>query len=177
MMKQCYTRTDIVNRSLSSGKFPKSMKNVLVNPLINRSSLDPSEYKNDRPISNLRFVSKVIERVVANQLKSYHSVNNLDDELHSAYRRKHSTETAPLKAVSDIRSCIDQDQSVILMLLDLGVAFDSVYCDILVGRLAYRLGIKGVLLQWLNLYLRTHTQTAAIMNAISVLSELSFEVP
>jgi len=75
------TITDIVNRSLSSGKFPKSMKNALVKPLIKKSSLDPTEYTNYRPVSNLRLVSKVIKGLVANQLKSYLSTNNLDDEL------------------------------------------------------------------------------------------------
>ena len=182
ILKQCKDEllpiiTDIVNRSLSSGQFPKTMKNALVKPLIKKSSLDPSEYKNYRPVSNLGFVSKVIERAVANQLKSYLCANNLDDELQSAYRKKHSTETALLKVVSDIRSCIDQDQGVILMLLDLSAAFDTVDYDILVGRLASKLGITGVVLQWLNSYLRSRTQAVTIMDAMSVLAELLYGVP
>ena len=131
ILKQCKhellpTITNIVNRSLSSGKFSKSMKNALVKPLIKKSSLDPSEYKNYRPVSNLGFASKIIKGVVVNQLKLYIYANNLDDELKSAYRKKHMTETARLKVVSDIRSCIEQDQDVILILLDLSAAFDTV---------------------------------------------------
>jgi hypothetical protein len=118
------------------------MKNALVKPLIKKSSLDPSEYKNYRPVYNLGSASKVLERAVANQLKSYLYANNLDDELQSAYRKKHSTQTALLKVVSDIRSCIDQDQGVIIMLLHLSAAFGTVDCDILVGRLTSRLGIN-----------------------------------
>ena len=79
------------------------MEKALVKPLIKRSSLDPSDYKNYRPVSNLGFISKVIERAVADQIKSYLCANNLDDELQSAYRKRHSTETALLKVVSDIR--------------------------------------------------------------------------
>jgi len=182
ILKQCKNEllpiiTDIVNISLSSGKFPISMKKALVKPLIKRSSLDPSEYKSYRPVSNLGFVSKVIERAVADQIKSYLCANNLDDELQSAYRKKHSTETALLKVVSDIRSCIDQDKGVVLMLLDLSAAFDTVDYDILIGRLTNRLGIKGVVLQWLNSYLRSRTQAVTVMDAMSVLAELLFGIP
>ena len=72
------------------------MKNALVKPLIGKSSSDPDDYKNYRPVSNLGFVSKVVERVVANQLKYYMNTNNLDEELQSAYRSMYSTETALL---------------------------------------------------------------------------------
>jgi len=76
ILKQCKdellpTITDIVNCLLYSGKFPKAMTIALVNPLIKKSSLNPSEFKNRNTASNLRFVSKVIEWLVANQLKSY----------------------------------------------------------------------------------------------------------
>jgi len=104
-----------------------------IKPLINKSLLDPSKYKNYRPVYNLRFVSKAIEMIVANQPKSYLYANNLDGELQSAYGKKHNTSTAHLKVVGDIRSCIDQDQGVILMLLDISAAFDTVDYDILAG--------------------------------------------
>ena len=107
------------------------MKKALVKPL------DSSDLKNHRPVSNPAFVSKVIERTVANQLKSYISANNLDAELQSAYRAKHSIETAPLKVVSDIRLAVDKTQGVFIVLQDLSAAFDTVQYDILVGRLVF----------------------------------------
>jgi exonuclease III len=169
--------TKIVNLSLTSGSFPKSMKKALVKPLIKKSSLDPDDYKNYRPVSNLGFVSKVVERVVANQLKYYVNTNNLDEELQSAYRSMHSTETALLKVVSDIRCSIDNNQGVILLLLDLSAAFDTVDYQILFDRLARRLGITGVVLKWLKSYLHSRTQCVTIMDAMSVLAELLFGVP
>jgi hypothetical protein len=153
------------------------MKHALVKPLIKTSSLDPSGYKNYRQVCNLGFVSKIIEKVVTDQLKSYLYANNLDDEVQPAYKKNHSTETTLLEVVSDIYSSIDQHQGMILMLLDLHATFDTVNYDILVGQLARRLGIKGVVLQWLNSYLRTRTQTVTIMDAISVLAELFLGVP
>ena len=82
ILKQCKdellpTITDIFSLSLSSDK------------LIKKSSLGLSEYKNYMPVSNLGCLSKVIERVVADQTISYFSANILDDELQSAYRKKH----------------------------------------------------------------------------------------
>ena len=95
---------------------------------------DGSDYKNYRPVSNLGFVSKFIERAIADQLKLYISTSNLDNELHSAYIDNHNTESAPLKVVSAIRLATDQNQGVILVLLS--AAFDTVDDNILVGRLA-----------------------------------------
>ena len=74
-------------------------------------------HKNCRPISDLGFVSKVIERAVADQLKSYISTNNLDAELQAAYRAKYSTETDLLKVVSDIHLATDQNQVWLLSCL------------------------------------------------------------
>ena len=65
---------------------------------------------------------------------------------------------------------------MILLLLDLSAVFDAVKYDTVVGRLASRLGIHAVVLQWLNSYLRSRTQTVTIMDAMSVRAELLFGV-
>jgi len=88
----------------------------------------------------------------------YVNTNNLDGELQSAYRSMHSTETALLKVISDIRCSIENNQVVILLLLDLSAAFDTVDYQILFDRLARQLGIKGVILKWLKSYLHSRTQ-------------------
>ena len=90
IMKQCKqelipTINEIINKSPVPGDFPKPMTNALVKTLINKTSLDPSEYRNYRYVCNVGVVSKVIERVVANQLKDYLSDNILDQNLPSAY--------------------------------------------------------------------------------------------
>ena len=79
--------------------------------------------------------------------------------------------------VSDVCFVTDQNQAVIVTLLDLSTAFDAVNYDILVGRLASRLGIRRLVLHWLNSYHRSHTQTVTIMLALSVLVDLLFGVP
>ena len=109
-------------------------------------------------LSNLGFVSKLIERIVANQLKSHMSEHCLDEELQSAYRAMHSTETALLKVVSDIRRSLDSNKDVVLLMLDLiCAAFDTVDYDILIRRLTRRFGIKGTVHKWLKSYLCSRT--------------------
>ena len=55
------------------------------------------ETANFRPVSNLTFRSKVVERVVARQLNDYLTAPNLPPRCQSAYRRHHSTETAMVR--------------------------------------------------------------------------------
>ena len=56
----------IVNASLQSGTVPADMKHALVTPLHKRNGLDSNNFANYRPVSNIGFVSKVLERYVAN---------------------------------------------------------------------------------------------------------------
>ena len=56
--------TILVNLSLQSANVPDSMKQALVTPLLKKDDLDPEVLKNYRPVSNLSFLSKVLERVV-----------------------------------------------------------------------------------------------------------------
>ena len=60
--------THIINLSLSSGYFPSELKSAIVKPLLKKSTVDPDDFQNFRPVSNLSFLSKVIEKVVAAQL-------------------------------------------------------------------------------------------------------------
>ena len=58
----------IVNLSLETSVMPTELKQAVIRPLLKKPSLDYQEFKNFRPISNLTFLSKVIEKVVALQL-------------------------------------------------------------------------------------------------------------
>ena len=53
------------NASLSSGTLPESQKHAIVRPLLKKPKLDPDDLNLYRPISNLTFTSKLVERVVA----------------------------------------------------------------------------------------------------------------
>ena len=83
--------TDIVNMSLRDSLMPKSLKTALIRPLLKKTGLDRDILKNYRPVSNLTFISKVIEKVVSGRLNEHLITNSMFDPLQSAYRDKHST--------------------------------------------------------------------------------------
>ncbi len=62
---------EVVNTSLLSGTFPNSLKTAVVKPLLKKRNLDNTVLSNYRPISNLPFIGKIIEKVVFNQLNNY----------------------------------------------------------------------------------------------------------
>ena len=66
--------TDIINSSLLSGTVPAAFKTSHIMPLLKKSNLDHNNLQNYRPIANLMFVFKVLERVVAAQLKTCKAV-------------------------------------------------------------------------------------------------------
>ncbi|KAL0153170.1 hypothetical protein M9458_051497, partial [Cirrhinus mrigala] len=59
---------NIINSSLSLGHVPKPFKLAVIKPLIKKPQLDPSKLANYRPISNLPFMSKILEKVVSAQM-------------------------------------------------------------------------------------------------------------
>ena len=123
--------TILVNLSLQSANVPDSMKQALVTPLLKKDDLDPEVLKNYRPVSNLSFLSKVLERVVAARLTNYMTINQLHEPMQSAYRACHSTETALVRVQNDILRTLDQGGAAILVLLDLSAAFDTIDHSIL----------------------------------------------
>ncbi|KAJ8040406.1 hypothetical protein HOLleu_14687 [Holothuria leucospilota] len=100
----------IINESLESGIFPKLLGSAVISPVLKKSSLDRNILKNYRPVSNILFLSKVLEKVVAMQLKIHIQENNLDDMYQSAYKSNCSTETALLKVKSDVLNAVDRGE-------------------------------------------------------------------
>ena len=61
----------IINISITNGMISANMKEALLRPLLRKSNLDPQQFKNFRPVSNLSFVSKLVERAVYDQLMEH----------------------------------------------------------------------------------------------------------
>ena len=146
------TITSIINESLSSGSVPDSFKHAVVRPLPKKQNIPPNELKNYRPVSNLPFLSKILERVVLSQLKGHLLKYNLLDSHQSAYREFHNTETALLKVHNDLLYATDKNEISILALLDLSAAFDTIDHHILLERLRITMGLSGTVLSWFESY-------------------------
>ena len=143
----------LFNVSLSAGVFPQKYKHAVVRPLLKKENLDASQLKNYRPVSNLTFLSKLLEKIVQKRLQSYISDSGVTMAHQSAYRRFHSTETALIKLYSDLLLAADRGEISALCLLDMSAAFDTVDHDILIRRLENRFGISGSALGWFRSYL------------------------
>ncbi len=171
------TITQIVNNSLCSGYFPTSFKTAEVIPLIKKSTLDPQLLQSYRSVSNLKFISKVTEKAAIKQLQEYLTEFDLFPDFQSAYRKDHSCETALLRVVNDLLLSVDDHMDVVLVLLDLSAAFDTIDHDILIQRLETKYGISGKALNWFNSYIRGREQIVKISNASSEPHELLRGVP
>src|SRR6218665_89203 len=149
----------LFNMSLLSGIVPTNYKDAYVIPRLKKPRLLCGDLSSYRPISNLPFLSKLLERVVSVQLTDYLSSAGLLPVHQSAYRKFHSTETALLKVVTDLNEAIDAGDQALLGLLDLLAAFDTVYHDVLVERLARTSGLRYTVLYRLAPFLSTRSQT------------------
>ena len=94
----------------------------MVIPFIKRNSLNPNEFSSPRPISNLSFLSKIIEESIAIHLERYLLENNLYLHKQSRYRRHHSTETVLIKIFNDVCCALDNGKNAVLVLLELSSA-------------------------------------------------------
>ena len=131
LLKQCLDElaplvTAIINQSIESCSVPKSFKSARIRPLLKKPGLDPEILKHFRPVSNLPFVSKILEKVIDARIERHLVCNSLHEPLQSAYRKFHSTETALLKVQNDIMESLDQGSISVLVMLDLSAAFDTI---------------------------------------------------
>ena len=131
VLKHCIPAiTKVVNLSLSSGHFFEDWKLAIVRPLI-KSLKKGTEKSNYRPVSNLQFISKVIEKCTLSQLTDHCNKHNLLPEYQSAYRKYYSCETSLLKLVNDTLWAMENKLITAVTVMDLSVAFDTVSHELL----------------------------------------------
>ncbi|XP_072039600.1 uncharacterized protein [Amphiura filiformis] len=167
----------IVNNSLLSGCFPAELRRATITPVLKKVSLDKQQLSNYRPVSNLAFVGKLIEKVVSVQLTEYVECNKLAEPLQSAYRAAHSTETALLAVHNTILRAIDDNRAVFVVLLDLTAAFDTVDHRILLQQLSQEFGIIGDAHRVFQSYLENRSSQVFVMGCYSDRVHLPYGVP
>uniref|UniRef100_A0A8P4KP43 Reverse transcriptase domain-containing protein n=1 Tax=Dicentrarchus labrax TaxID=13489 RepID=A0A8P4KP43_DICLA len=168
---------DMINLSLLSGYVPQSFKVAVIKPLLKKSTLDPGVLANYRLISNLPFLSKILEKVVAKELCEFLHNNSLFEDFQSGFRVHHSTETALVKVNNDLLTASDNGLVSVLVLLDLSAAFDTIDHNILLERLEQQIGIKGTALSWFKSYLSDRSQFVHVNDESSINTTVSHGVP
>ena len=169
--------TDLFNSSLASGIFPQCFKSALVTHILKKRCLDRNDLNNYRPVSNLCFIAKILEKLVLSQVSSYLNSHNLYNTCQSAYRPGHSTETALLKVVNDLILSLNKGNISVLALLDFSSAFDTIDHTILVHRLHTDIGFTDAVLQWFSSYLTDRTHYVSLSNHCSAFAPVDSGVP
>ena len=127
---------------------------IVVSFLFLKGKGDPRDATNYRPISLLNVVSKILERVVSLQLKTYLEDCCLLSDEQFGFRPGHSVNHALIALTESIRSTIDSGKICILVSLDLSRAFDSVDHSILLQKLSH----YGIEHPWFESYLAERCQ-------------------
>ena len=113
-----FETSTVINSSLQSGTFPKPLKVAAIKPLLKKRTLDASMLTNYRPISNLPFIAKIVEKVVFNQLSNFLNSSGLFDKFQSGFRPHHRTEIKVKTWRVRFRTCsmckVPWDNSVVI---------------------------------------------------------------
>ena len=112
---------DIINSSIHSGIVPKPLKTAVIKPVLKKNGLNLNLCKIYHPVLNLPYVSKLLERIIAERLLSHLNQHDLLDNFRSAYCQGHGCETAILHVLNDVLCSADGGDLVLLVLLDLSV--------------------------------------------------------
>ena len=166
---------EIINKCLVDGVFPNSEKIAIIKPTL-KNKLDPQELGSYRPVSNLTFLSKMIEMSALKQLNEHLDKCKVLPASQSAYRKRHSTETVLCSVVDDLLKRADDGTCSILILLDLSAAFDTVVHELLIKDLK-AIGIEGRVLQWFKNYLTGRHFQVLVKDTKSALKLLDKGVP
>ena len=170
------TLTKLINKSLAEGSMD-GVKSSVLDPLLKKAGLDSEIRKNFRPVNNLVFFSKLIERVVKIQLDQHMAVNALHIDSFFGYKTHHNTETMMVGLVDEALMGFDNDQCTIIIFLDLSAAFDTIDIDKMISILEDEIGITDIALQWFRSFLSGRTQRVKIGTTYSSVLEVIFGAP
>ena len=143
------TLTLIFNQAITISSFPDEWKTAKVIPVFKNGQRNmPGNY---RPISVLPVISKIMERILYDQLYNYLTKSKLLSDSQFGFQKFHSTATALLDCTNDWYINLDRKMFNLLVLIDLKKAFDTVDHQILLRKLELY-GIKGQALTLLKSY-------------------------
>ena len=139
------TVTKLVNTSLTLGVFATDWKMSIIRPLLKKLGLELL-LANYRPVSNLSFMSKLVEKCALKQFIQHCNDQNLIPDYQSAYRSGYSTETALVKITNNILWSFKKQLAPVLVVMSLSTTFDTVNHQILLDVLENRFGITEIAL-------------------------------
>jgi len=164
----------VINQTLITGIFPNVLKVARVIPVYKKN--DPHFRENYRPISILPVISKILEKVMTQQLQNYFEENNLFYHSQYGFRKAHSTEFAVLEVTDRILWAMDQNRVPLYIFMDLTKAFDTVDHEIILSKLKYY-GVANVELDLFSNYLHNRMQYIEYKHHKSTMERVMSGVP
>ena len=166
--------THIVNLSIMYSKFPAAWKHAKIIPLHKKDDiLNPKNY---RPVAILPILSKILERVIFEQVVEYFDKNHLFHPNHHGFRKNHNTCTALLQMYDGWVEAAERGELTGVCMLDMSAAFDVVNHELLLKKLRLY-GFNQTSLTWMTSYLSSRKQSVCIDGTLSSPLEISAGVP
>ena len=166
----------IINKSLCEGTV-EGLKQSVIKPIYKGKDLDTEVLNSYRPIFNVSFICKLIEKVVLKQFSSHISTSCYNSPYQHGYKKFHSTETMLLEIYDEVLLGFENDYCTVLVMFDMSAAFDTVDLDILIRILENALNVRGTALLWFKSYLKQRTQCVKVNDSFSTHSESKYGVP
>lgn len=164
----------IINFCIINSVFPEAWKRAHIIPLPKTSS--PQTFNDLRPISILPTLSKILEKILVEQLSKHLSVNKILPINQSGFRKAHSCATALLNITDDIFQATDHGKLTLMTLIDFSKAFDSINHHLLLSILHFA-GMEDTSIALLRSYLTNRSQAVTYENHQSMFLPISNGVP
>ena len=159
----------LFNECVKLSSFPSSLKLADISPLFKKK--DPLCKNNYRPVNVLTVISKLFERIFSDQLTAYF-LDILNCSL-SAYKKGYNCQHVILKMTEYWRDCLDNNDTVCTVAMDLSKAFDCMPHGLLIAKLyAYGLSIDAC--NFVISYLCNRRQRVKVHGGFSEWSNTNF---
>lgn len=172
--KICSPLTDIINSSIDTGIVPLKMKSARVTPIFKKG--DKKDCRNYRPISILPIFSKILEKIINNQILNYLEEFNLLNSNQFGFRRQRGTADAVSVFINKTLEAFNEGKCTLGIFIDFSKAFDTIDHEILLLKLK-ALNFNQLCINWIKSYLTNRTQITKIGNVASLPSQVSCGVP
>ena len=173
-IREIFTR--IGNVSITEEMLPSQWRIASIRLLLKKLGLELLT-KNYRPVSNLSFLSKLVEKCMLSKFNSHCKLNGLISNYQSSYRAFHSCGTSLINICNEALWSMESKKVTALVMMDLSVAFDTVDHQIFLDVLNKRFGIRETALSWFSSYLESCQFYVSIQKQHSNLRILPYGVP
>jgi len=146
---------NLINQTLLSNRFPSALKIAKIIPVFKKG--DKTNLNNYRPIALLPVLSKIIEKLLNEQIETKLKEHNIIDDNQYGFRAGHSTEDAVVKFIDHIERMKKTKRHIVSIHIDVSKAFDSCNHEILKNKLR-KIGLQGDSLELMSTYMKDRVQ-------------------